>query len=138
MAPPPPEGFMTSLTRTMASAKAGDLLWITAGFETVGLGILVFLARRRGGAIAGGLFLAGAAGAGALLAGQLWYPPPAEAIVLAPEAKVYSEPREDLPFILKLPVGETVPIEEASDRWVKVRCRDRVGWTPRAGVGIVD
>ena len=137
MAPPPPEGFMTSLTRTMVSAKAGDLLWITAGFETVGLGILVFLARRRGGAIAGALPRRRRR-RGALLAGQLWYPPPAEAIVLVPEAKVYSEPREDLPFILKLPVGETVPIEEASDRWVKVRCRDRVGWTPRAGVGIVD
>jgi tetratricopeptide (TPR) repeat protein len=138
MAPAPPEGFMASLARTAQAANASDLLWIAAALETAGLGILVIFRRRRGGPLAGALLLAGAAGAAALVAQKMWYPPPPEAIVLAAEAKVYAEPREDLTFIVKLPVGETVPIEEASDRWVKVRYRDREGWTPRAGIGIVD
>lgn len=61
-----------------------------------------------------------------------------QAIVLSSEISLRSEPRDDLPAVLKLKAGEQVQVEEQSDRWLKLRHEQGRGWAERQGVGLIE
>ncbi|MFN0204769.1 MAG: SH3 domain-containing protein [Planctomycetota bacterium] len=138
MAPPAPEDFITTVRRFIENRSASELLITASLLEAGGLLVIIFLRKRRAGVVAGIVILAAAGACGYVYIQKVYGEPKTEGLVLASEVKIFSEPRDDLPVLLTLKAGEAVAIEEASDRWVRVRYENRRGWTPRAGIGIVD
>lgn len=136
--PPETETFVGALVRAAREARPATLLAWAVGLEAAGLATWVGLRRRRRARAAALLLLTAAVGTAALFVHRAYGEVPLRALVLASEVKLYSEPREDLPFTVKLKVGELVEVAESSDRWVRVRYGDRTGWTPREGVGLIE
>jgi tetratricopeptide (TPR) repeat protein len=137
MAPPPPEGFVATARRALLERTPGEWLFLASAFECAGLLLIVAGRRRRAAWVPG---VACLAVAGGLAAGYVSKSAPstAEGLVMANDIRIYSEPREDLPVLLTLKAGEVLAIEESTDRWMRVRYGDRAGWTPRAGIGVID
>ncbi|MBI3820095.1 MAG: hypothetical protein HY286_15485 [Planctomycetes bacterium] len=143
MAPPPAESVVETVLRAFDAASPGQLLFYTAAVESAALALIVLFRKRRG-AIGSGfvlLIIAGATGYGYIH--KTMSVPPPRALVMAPEIKVYSEPRDDLPVLVTLKTGEVLDVLESTDRWLRVRSADRGGygerggWTPSAGVGMI-
>lgn len=138
MAPPPPENFISSVRRIIEDRSGRELLIAASLLETGGLLLILFLRKRRAGVAAGIVILAAAGACGYVYIQKACGASEAEGLVLASEVKIFSEPREDLPVLLTLKAGEAVSIEDATDRWIRIRYDNRRGWTPRAGIGVVD
>lgn len=135
--PPPPDTFVLQAHRVVESLSPSALLTLTALLETAGLAVLVVGRRRRGLVGTGAAILVIAAGAFGAFLYRAYAEPATEGIVITTDARLRSEPREDLPTTLTLKSGETVVVEERGDRWLRVRYGDRSGWTEAATIGIV-
>lgn len=138
MAPPAAEGILDTVLRFYNEASPGMLLILTSAAEAAGLALIV-LGRRRRGAVGGGiviLIIAGICAAGYFK--KISPAVDARGLVVAPEIKIYSEPRDDLPVLVSLKAGELLTVVESTDRWARVVHGGRSGWTPRAGVGLID
>jgi hypothetical protein len=58
--------------------------------------------------------------------------------VLAKEIGLRPEPHRDAAVSVRLRAGESLVVEERSDRWARVVHPRGSGWTERAGVGVVE
>lgn len=113
------------------------LLLLASLLQTVGLfGLL--LARRRGARLGSGLLVL----LGLLAAGRLvwnrWFPGPPAGIVLDRVIAVRPEPHARDPVLFEIRAGQSVRVEEASDRWMRIAHPHGRGWTERPGVGVVE
>ena len=122
----------------VADALPPDRLLAVAGvLLATGLLGLVLARRRRGlEVLMAVITLVGALGAARLVHGQ-WIASPA-GVVLGDEITLHEEPHTNTASTLELRAGEVVRIREMSDRWMRVVHPRGGGWTPRAGVGVVD
>lgn len=114
------------------------LLWLVGGLQGVGLVGLVLLRRRRAARFGMALLVLLALAGAARLAQTQWFPGPPSGVVLASEISLRSAPRADRAVTLELEAGETVRVQESSERWIRVVHARGSGWTERAGVGVVD
>lgn len=138
MAPPPPAGLITTMLEVARTTSATGCLAFATSFEILGLGALLVFRRRRAGVVTGILLLMTASGFLILYLQKTFDPPAPRGLVTAPEARLYSEPRTDLPVLLTLKPGETLDILEQTDQWARVAHGGRTGWTPAPGVGVID
>ena len=115
----------------------GQLLLLVTVLQLVGVGCVALRRRRRDVfRVLLLLLLCSSVGAGILIQRQ-WFPDPPAGIVLADEISLRSEPHFFFSPTLRLRAGETLRIEEFSDRWARVTHTEGSGWTPRDGVGVV-
>ena len=114
------------------------LLAAVLALQTVALLGLMFLrSRPRLRSALTVLLILGLLGAARLVQTQC-FPDPPQGVVLAPELGLRPEPHPDYPTTVELRAGETVDIEESSDRWARVTSPRGTGWVRRDGVGLVD
>jgi len=132
-----PTGDRSADLAFLEAIPPGALLFCVVGLQTAGLLGLLLLRRRSARAGMALLVLLSLPGALRLVRTR-WLPAPREGVVLAEEIGLRPEPHAGLAVLLELEAGETVRIEELSDRWVKVVHPRGSGWTERAGVGVVD
>jgi tetratricopeptide (TPR) repeat protein len=126
---PAPLDLLAAFTRVEKTA-AGAVLAVAALVGTV------FARRRRLARV----LLAALAILGLALAahGLGWLAPAPRGVVLAGEIGLRAEPHRETAVSLRLRAGESVRIEESSDRWALIVHPRGSGWTERAGIGIVD
>ena len=136
--PPASEPFLQSLRGIVDAAGPASLALAAAALESAALACLVFGRRRRAARAAGAILLVAGLATAAAFARRAWPSRASEGYVLAREARVYAEPRDDLPVVMTLKIGEVVELGEATERWVKLRAAGRDGWTPSANVGRID
>jgi tetratricopeptide (TPR) repeat protein len=136
--PPEPDSLLRNMTQAVRQAPPARILAAAVGLEIAALAVMLAFRKRKGLLWTGGALLAAAAAAGLLYADRVRGDRERRGLVLAPEVKVYAEPREDLPVTMKVKVGELVGIAEGSDRWVRIRYGGREGWTQASAIGIVD
>lgn len=135
---PATESFGAAMEALADSFTPGEFMMMVGGLQGVGLVGFVLLRRRRVARDAMALLvLLGLAG-GARLLHTEWFAGPPAGVVLAEEISLRIEPHTDLPATTLLKAGETVRVEELSDRWVRVVHPRGGGWTERAGIGVVD
>ena len=132
-----PTGDRSAGLALLDAFPPGVLLLGVFGLQTVGLLGLLLLRRRAariGMAILVLLSLPGAVH----LVRTHWIPGPPQGVVLVEEIGLRPEPHSGLAVLCELEAGETLRIEELSDRWMRVAHPRGGGWTERAGVGVVD
>jgi tetratricopeptide (TPR) repeat protein len=124
--------------KAMVAHFAPRELLALVGFTLVaGLTGLVLLRRRAAARNTMVLIVLLALAGAARLVHDQWLERPA-GIVLGRAVVLRSEPHRDLPATLELEAGESVRIEELSDRWARIVHPKGSGWTERAGIGVVD
>ncbi len=138
IAPPPAHGLVAVAGAWIERRPRGTLLLSLVAIEAVGLALLVGPrpGRTRRGAAAL-LLLIGVAG-GAWLIRAVASPPPRSAVVIAELVAIRPEPHRSLPVRLELAAGETVTVEGASDRWLRVTHPRGGGWVEPSGLVLVD
>ena len=135
---PAEESFGAATLAMVDGLSPGVLLALASVLQCAGLLGWVLVRRRpglRNCMIV--LVLISLAGAGRLVQTQ-WFPGPPMGVVLAREVALRPEPHTSLDITRKLKAGETVQVEESSDRWIRITHEKGSGWTERAGVGVVD
>ncbi|HKE01001.1 MAG TPA: SH3 domain-containing protein [Planctomycetota bacterium] len=136
--PPQTEPLVESMRQWLATRSPRSMLAVALALETAGLAGLLAFRRRAGPRTLALLVLAAAFVAGGIVARPLVAPPRLQAVVLSKESRVRSEPRDDLPVVLTLKAGETVAVDETSERWARVRHAEGRGWVPRDDLGLVN
>jgi len=104
-----------------------------------GLGLWLVLRGRsvRSRLLAPILVVAGLVG-GVAVVRDAFAPPAVLGVVLEDDVAVHREPHVDLPALFALQAGETVRVEEMSDRWMRITHPRGHGWVACAGVSVVD
>ena len=125
-----------AIERALAAFTRTERIAAGAAIAAAALVALVGLRRRRGVAV---LCALAAVLCLALLARALGCPPSApRGVVLSKEIGLRAEPHGETAVSVKLKAGETVVVEERSDRWARVAHPRGSGWTERAGIGVVE
>jgi tetratricopeptide (TPR) repeat protein len=136
--PPATEPLVESVRHWLASRSPRTTLAIAVALEALGLAGLVAFRRRPGVRSASLVALAAGFVAGGIVVRPFLAPPPLQGVVLPNESRVRSEPRDDLPVVLTLKAGETVTVDETTERWARVRHPEGRGWVSRDDVGLVN
>ena len=113
------------------------LLVIASSLQAFGLAGLLLLRAQRSTRRALALALLLGLTLGARLMQVQFIPSPPEAITLASKIQLRSEPHLNLPVTLEITAGETLLIEDMSDRWAHVVHSTGSGWTERPGIGLI-
>ena len=115
---------------------AAELLALAAGLQILGLVGIFRLRRRMAQILAGVLVLLGIFASSEFLRTQ-WFSGPPAGVVLA-EILLRPEPHNELPPTLRLDAGETVRVQELSERWIRVTHPLGEGWAARESVGVIN
>lgn len=113
------------------------LLALAGGLQAIGLaGLLLLRAQRTTRRALALAVLLGLVLSVRLLQVQFLASPP-DAIALASKIELRPEPHLDLPVTLEVNAGETLRVEDLSDRWARVVHSSGSGWTERRGIGLI-
>jgi hypothetical protein len=135
---PGAESFAAAVAGLADSFLPGEMLILVGVLQLVGLtGMVLFKRHRAARNTMALIVLIALAGAAHLVQSQ-WFPDAPEGVVMDDRIAVRTEPHANMPVVLELRAGETVRIEERSDRWACIAHGRGRGWTKRSGVGVVD
>lgn len=132
------ESFSDALRSLADAFTPNEFLVLVSVLQTAGLvGLILF--RRQRAARNAMVFLVLIALAGTARSVQIrWFPDTPDGVVLHEEIEVRAQPHADRGVIFDMKAGETLRVEESSDRWVRVTHTRGRGWTERDGVGLAD
>jgi len=132
------ETFGAAIVDLADSFTPGEHLAFAGVLQVVGLlGLALFRGKRRVRNLMALLLLLSFLGATRLVYTQ-WLANQRDGVILVNEIELRTEPHVDREVVSRLKNGETVSIEEMSDKWIRITHHDGNGWTKRSGIGVVD
>ena len=125
--------FGTAVTRLADRFTGGELLVLVNFLQGIGLLGLLLTRGCFTRIIMLLLLLLGLSGAARLVQAKC-FPGPPEGVVIAEEIALRIEPHADLAVTHELKAGETVHINEMSDRWARITHKEAAGQSAQASV----